>query len=133
MIFLITLMLAYSMTKKCCNCINLFPYFFVGFICNGFSIKWWRFDQDSWRSQEKHMQEGEKSGQVFSSVQPIQEGNLRLAPVASNPRSFPVLLKIVTFCILFTHAIYTLITHRNWLEPIERKTLRKVSTIHPPY
>ena len=30
--------------KKCCNCINLFPCIFVGFICIGFSIKWWRFD-----------------------------------------------------------------------------------------
>ena len=29
--------------------------------------------------------------------------------------------------------IYTLITHRNGKEPIERKTLRKVSTTHPPY
>ena len=26
--------------KNCCNCINLFPYIFVEFICNGFSIKW---------------------------------------------------------------------------------------------
>ena len=26
--------------KKCCNCINLFPCIFVGFICNEFSIKW---------------------------------------------------------------------------------------------
>ena len=26
--------------KKCYNYINLFPYIFVGFICNGFSIKW---------------------------------------------------------------------------------------------
>ena len=25
--------------KKCCNCINLFPYIFVGFYCIGFSIK----------------------------------------------------------------------------------------------
>ena len=33
--------------KKFCNCINLFPYIFEGFICNGFSIKWWRFDQDN--------------------------------------------------------------------------------------
>ena len=45
--------------KKCCNYINLFSYIFVGFICNGFNIKRWRFDQDSWRSYEKHMQEGE--------------------------------------------------------------------------
>ena len=36
----------------------------MGFIYNGFSINWWRFDQDSWRSREKHMQEGEQLGQV---------------------------------------------------------------------
>ena len=79
------------------------------------------------------MQEGEQSGQVSSSVQPVLEGNSQLALVASDPRSFPILLKIVTFCILFTHAIYTLITHRNYKKPIERKILRKVSTTHPPY
>ena len=33
--------------KKCCICINLFPCIFVGFICNRFSIEWWRFVQDS--------------------------------------------------------------------------------------
>ena len=33
--------------KKCCSCINLFPCIFAGFICIGFSIKWWRFDKDS--------------------------------------------------------------------------------------
>ena len=26
--------------KKFCNCINLFPCIFVGFICIKFSIKW---------------------------------------------------------------------------------------------
>ena len=39
--------------------------------------------------------------------------DLRLAPVVSDPRCTPILLKIVTFLILFTHTIYTLITHRN--------------------
>ena len=33
--------------KMCCNCINLFPYIFVGFICIEFSIKGWRFNQDN--------------------------------------------------------------------------------------
>ena len=30
---------------------------FVGFNCNGFSLKWWWFDQENWRSHEKHMPE----------------------------------------------------------------------------
>ena len=81
------------------------------------------------------MQEGEQLGQVSSSVQPVQEFNSQLGftPVASDPRSSPFFLKIVTFHIPITHTIYTLITHRNYEEPIERKTLRKVSTTHPPY
>ena len=57
----------------------------------------------------------------------------RLAPVASDLRSSPVLLKIVTFRILITHTIYILITHRNYKELIERKTLREVFTTHPSY
>ena len=32
-----------------------------------------------------------------------------------------------------THTIYTLITHKKCKEPIERKTLREVSTTHPSY
>ena len=57
----------------------------------------------------------------------------RLAPVASDPQNSPVLLKIVTFYIPITHTIYTLITHINCEEPIERKTLREVSTTYSPY
>ena len=56
----------------------------------------------------------------------------QLALVASDLWSSPVLLKIVTFHIPITHAIYTLITHKNGKKPIERKTLRKVSTTHLP-
>ena len=123
--------------KKYCNCINLFPCIFVRFICNGFSIKWWSFDQDSWRSHEKHMQEGEQLSQVptqYSLSKKVTcDLDSWLAPVASDPWSSHVLLKIVTFRILFTPTIYTLITHRNGKEAIERKTLRKVSTTHPPY
>ena len=59
--------------------------------------------------------------------------DLRLEPVASDSRSSPVLLKIVIFRISITHTIYTLITHRNYKKPIERKILRKISTTHPPY
>ena len=39
---------------------------------------------------------------------------------------------IVTY-LPITHTIYTLITHRNCEEPIERKTLKGVSTTYPPY
>ena len=53
--------------------------------------------------------------------------------VASALRDAPVLLKHMTFRIFLTHTIYTLITHKKCKEPIERKTLRKVSTTHPPY
>ena len=95
------------------------------FICNGFSIKWWIFDQDNWRSHEKHMQEGEQSSQVpalYSLSKKVTHNlDLRLALVASDPRSSLVLLKIVTFRISITHTIYTLNTHRNDEEPIERK------------
>ena len=37
----------YSMTKSVVIVLILFPCIFVGFICNEFSMKWWRFDQDS--------------------------------------------------------------------------------------
>ena len=55
----------------------------------------------------------------------------QLAPVASDSRSAPILLKIVTFRILFT-PVYTFITHINCEEPIKRKTLKEVFTTHPP-
>ena len=57
----------------------------------------------------------------------------QLAPVTSDPRSSLILLKIVTFRIPITYTRYTLITHKNCKKPIERKTLREVSTTHPPY
>ena len=123
--------------KKCYNCINLFPCIFVRFICNGFSIKWWRFDQDNWKSHNKHMQEGEQSGQVSSSVQPFQEVNSRLGFATCTSRERPVMFPYLTEnCdFSYSHHLYyiTLITHRNGKEPIERKILRKVSTTHPPY
>ena len=59
--------------------------------------------------------------------------DLQLTPVASDLRIAHVLLKIVTFHIPITHTIYTLITRKNGEEPIERKTLRDISTTHPPY
>ena len=141
LVILSKFMLSYNFSHKCwlipnkkfCNCINLFPCIFVGFIYNGFSIKWWKFDQDSWRSYEKHMQEGEQSGQVSISIQLVQGVNSRLTPVTSDPWSFLVLLKIMTFHISITHTIYTLIIHKNGKELIKRKTLREVSITHPPY
>ena len=78
-----------------------------------------------------------------SSVQPIQEVNSRLgfATCTSRewPAKFPCFTKNCDFLYshhsyyIYTHTIYTLITHRKCKKPIERKTLRKVSTTHPPY
>ena len=83
------------------------------------------------------MQECKQSGRCptqYSLSRRLTRGlDSQPAPVASDPRSSPVLLKIVTFRILITHTIYTLITHINCKEPIERKTLRNVSTTHPPF
>ena len=83
------------------------------------------------------MQEGEQSGQVPAQYiltrKVTSDLDSQLAPVVSDPRSSPVLLKIVTFRIPITHTIYILITHKNSKEPIERKTLKKVSTTQPPY
>ena len=83
------------------------------------------------------MQEGEQLGQVLAqynlSRKVTRNLDSWLTPIASDPRNPLVLLKIVTFRIPITHTIYTLITHRNGEEPIKRKTLRKVSTTHPPY
>ena len=118
MIFLITFVLAYSMTKRCRNCINLFPCIFVGFICNGFTVKWWRFDQDNWRLHEKRMQEGKQSGQVPTqyslSSKVTRNLDSRLAPITNDLRSSHVLPKIVTFCIPITHTIYT---HSYYIYP----------------
>ena len=83
------------------------------------------------------MQEGEQSGQVpaqyILSRKVTSDLDSQLAPVVSDPRSSPVLLKIVTLRIPITHTIYILITYRNGKKPIERKTLREVSITRPPY
>ena len=47
MVFHITFMLDLFHDKNFCNCINLFSCIFVGFICNGFSIKLVKIAQDS--------------------------------------------------------------------------------------
>ena len=59
--------------------------------------------------------------------------HLHQSQVSCKMQDAFVLLKHMTFCILLTHTIYTLITHRYGKELIERKTLRNVSTTHPPY
>ena len=48
-----------------------------------------------------------------------------LEPVSSKPWVSPVLLKHMTFRILLTHTIHTLITHWKCKEPIERKNPKK--------
>ena len=83
------------------------------------------------------MQEGKRLGQVPTqyslSSKVTRNLDSRLAPITNGLQSSHVLPKIVTFHIPITHTIYTLITRKNGEEPIERKTLRDISTTHPPY
>ena len=47
--------------QKVCNCINVFPCILWDFIVLGLVLSWWRSDQDSWRSHEKHMPKAKES------------------------------------------------------------------------
>ena len=137
MIFLITFVLAYSMTKSVIIAliyflIFLWDLFVMGLVFSG---------EDLIKIAEGHMRSTCRKvnnlarcpAQYSLSRRLTRDLDSRLAPVVSDPRSSLVLLKIVTFRIPITYTIYTLITHRNGKEPIERKILRKVSTTHPPY
>ena len=56
----------------------------------------------------------------------------QLRQLASDPQISLVRGFFSVTYLPITHIIYTLITYKNCQEPIERKTLREVSTTHPP-
>ena len=128
MIFLITLVLAYSMTKS----VVIVRFIVMGLVLSG---------EDLINTAEGHMRstcrkvnsQARCPAQYNLSRRLTRDLDSQLAPVASDLRSSSVLLKIVTFHIPITHTIHTLITYRNCEEPIKRKTLREVSTTHLPY
>ena len=109
-------MLALFHDKKCCNCINFIPCILWEFICNGFSTKWWRFDQDSEKSHEEHMPEVEESCKAvnITSVSRVRPSREILA------KHFAWRFLSVTF-LSFTHIICALITHINCKEAIQRE------------
>ena len=103
--------------KKCCNCINLFPYtlwdlFVMGLVLSGeYLIK---IAKGHIRNTCRKVNSQARCPAQYSLSRRLSRDlDLRLAPVANDPQSSPVLLEIMTFRILITHTIYTLITHRN--------------------
>ena len=69
------------------------------------------------------MLEAEESCQAVSFISVSQEGLIREVPA----KLFAWRILNVTF-LPFTHTIYTLITHKNMKDYLERKTLDRFST-----
>ena len=137
MIFLITLVLPYSMTKSVVIALIYFlvflsDLFVMGLVLSGEDLT--KIAKGHMRSTCRKLNSQARCLTQYSlSRKVICDLDLRFASVVSDLQSSPVLLKIVTFCFPITHTIYTLITHKNCGEPIERKTLRDVFATHPPY
>ena len=136
-------MLAFFHDKKCYNCFNFVPCILWDYIVLGLVLSQWRIEHEinnqcnfltnSWeeypvkRAREKHMLEAEESCQtvIFSSVS--QERPSHEIPVKLST----LRILSVTF-LLFTHTIYTLITHKSMKSHSERKTLDRFSTTDTP-
>ena len=137
MIFIITLVLVYSMTKSVVIALIYFlvflsDLFVMGLVLSGEDLI--KIAKGHMRSTCRKLNSQARCLTQYSlSRKVICDLDLRFASVVSDMQSSPVLLKIVTFCFPITHTIYTLITHKNCGEPIERKTLRDVFATHPPY
>ena len=125
MIFLVTLVLAYSITKsiaiaKIYFLVFLWDLFVMGLVWSGENLI--KTTEGHKRSTCKRVNSQARCLAQYSlSKRVTRDLDSWLAIVASDPRTSLVLLKIVTFRILFTPTIYTLITYRNGKEPIEKK------------
>ena len=137
MIFLITLVLPYSMTKSVVIALIYFlvflsDLFVMGLVLSGEDLI--KIAKGHMRSTCRKLNSQARCLTQYSlSRQVIHDLDSRFASVVSDLQSSPVLLKMVTFCFPISHTNYTLITHKNCGEPIERKTLRDVFATHPPY
>ena len=129
MIFLITLVLGYSMTKS----VVIILIYFLIFLWDLFAMGLILSGEDLIKTAEGHMRstcrkvnsQARCPAQYSLSRKLTCNLDSRLALVLSDLRSSPVLLKIVTFCIPISYTIYTLITHINGKELIERKKPRR--------
>ena len=125
MIFLIILVLAYSMTNSVVIALIyllefLWDLFVMGLVWSGENLI--KTTEGHKRSTCKRVNSQARCLAQYSlSKRVTRDLDSWLAIVASDPRTSLVLLKIVTFRILFTPTIYTLITYRNGKEPIEKK------------
>ena len=128
-------MLTFFHDKKCYNCFNFVPCILWDYIVLGLILSQWRIEHEmknqcnfltnSWeeypvkRAHEKHMLEAEESCQTVIFVSVSQERPSHEIPVKLS------ILRIlsVTF-LLFTHTIYTLITHKSMKGHSEKKNPR---------
>ena len=119
MIFLITLVLAYSIAKSVVIALIYFLVFLWDLFVMGLVLS----GENLIKIAEGHIRS--TCRKVNNQVRcPAQYS---LSRRLTHDFDSPVLLKIVTFCIHITYIIYTLITHRNC------KEVKEVSTIHLPY
>ena len=139
-------MLALFHDKKCCNCFNLFPCILWDFIVLGLVLSWWRlklnwrsvhFATSLWEVYEKgsHEKACEKHMTRSWRVVPGCCFHKCLAGKAfsrDSCKTFCLEVFLSVTCLPFTHAIYTLITHKCKKGHSERKTLDRFSTTHTP-
>ena len=107
--------------------------YFVGFICNEFSIKWWRFEEHM-PEAESHMkstcQKLKSHSRLLISWVFCEKGLPARYPRNSLPGGFLSVTFLPFTHTIYTHTIYTLITHKSMKGYSERKTLDRFSTTH---
>ena len=124
--------------KKCCNCFNFVPCILWVFIVLGLVLSWWGIKQvlDKWISWEANPRKSHVRSTCWKLKSRIRLSVSRMShekgePVRYPRNSLPEGFLNVTF-LLFTHTIYTLITHKSMKGYSERKTLDRFSTTHTP-
>ena len=136
MVFHITFMLAYSITKNCCNYINLFPCILWDFILLALVLSWWRLLKElisqhgSQVVQPTNVTWGAHAGSWR--VSEFRDSSRELAKSRDDPRNALTVRILSMTLILFTHIIYTLISHKIKKRLFIWKTLERFPQ-HPPF
>ena len=122
--------------KKCCNCINLFPCILWDFILLALVLSWWRLLKEliSQHGSQVVQPTNVTWGAHVESwrVSEFRDSSRELAKSRDDPRNaLTVRILSMTF-ILFTHIIYTLISHKI-KKTIQIENPKEVSTTHPPF
>ena len=124
MIFIITLVLIYSMTKKCCNWFNFVPcilwdLFVMSLVLSGGDLR-------------STCQKLKSHSRLLISWVFCEKGLPARYPRNSLPGGFLSVTFLPFTHTIYTHTIYTLITHKSMKGYSERKTLDRFSTTHTP-